>query len=318
MRSKRLVIALALLACSKQAPPGAGSGAPKAAVSAAPAPSQPVILTALPQSEVTWTYADTSIGPMSAVVVLPERRPDERFPILLTFHGMGEARKGPEKGARGWIDDYGLLKAIDRLRHPPLTAHDLEGFADPERLAKLNAALGRDPYRGLVIANSYTPDMLRGEEPFSKIPPLANFALDELLARARRETPALGTPQTTGIDGISLGGRAALSIALRHPEAFAAAGGLQPAFDLENVSAFTERALVARQKNPALSFRFLTSDGDYFLGPTRAISAAMRHVGIVHELVVVPGPHDYPFNRGPAVYEMLLYHDRALRGLPPI
>jgi hypothetical protein len=62
----------------------------------------------------------------------------------------------------------------------------------------------------------------------------------------------------------------------------------------------------------------LTSDGDYFLGPTRAISAAMRHAGIAHELVVIPGPHDYPFNRGPAVYEMLLYHDRVLRGLPPI
>jgi iron(III)-salmochelin esterase len=318
MRSRLLLVALAVLACSKQAPPGAGSSAPKPPVSAAGAPSQPATLTALPQSEVTWTYADTPVGPMNAVVVLPERQPDERFPILLTFHGMGEARKGPEKGARGWIDDYGLLKAIDRLRHPPLTAQDLEGFADPERLAKLNAALGSHPYRGLVIVNSYTPDMLRGDEPFSKIPPLAKFAIDELLARARRETPALGTPHTTGIDGISLGGRAALSIALRNPEAFAAAGGLQPAFDLENAGPFTQRALVARQKNPALAFRFLTSDGDYFLGPTRAISAAMRHVGIVHELVVVPGPHDYPFNRGPAVYEMLLYHDRALRGLPPI
>jgi enterochelin esterase-like enzyme len=272
----------------------------------------------LPQQEVTWTYASTPIGPMNAVVVLPERAPDERFPMLITFHGMGEARKGPEKGARGWIDDYGLLRAIERLQHPPLTAEDLQGFVDESRLAKLNAALAAEPYRGLVIVNSYTPDMLRGDEPFSKIPPLAKFVVGELLPRAVRETPAIGTPQTTGIDGISLGGRASLAIALRNPEAFAAVGGLQPAFDLDNAGAVAQRASLAKQKNPALSFRLLTSDGDYFLASTKAISAAMKQAGVAHELVVVPGPHDYPFNRGPAVYEMLLHHDRVLRGLPPI
>jgi iron(III)-salmochelin esterase len=255
---------------------------------------------------------------MSAVVVVPARAADEHFPVLVTFHGMGEARKGPEKGARGWIDDYGLYRALERLQHPPLTSEDLEGFADAERLAKLNAALARDPYRGLIIVNSYTPDMLRGDEPFSKIPPLAKFVVDELVPRAGRETPAIGTPQTTGLDGISLGGRAALAIGLRNPEAFAAVGGLQPGFDVENAGAVATRAALARQKNPRLSFRLLTSDGDYFLASTKAISLAMKQAGVPHSLVIIPGPHDYPFNRGPAVYEMLLYHDRVLRGLPPI
>ena len=255
---------------------------------------------------------------MNAVVVLPTRAAEARFPVLLTFHGSGEARKGPEKGARGWIDDYGLYEALDRLQHPPLTAEDLEGFADPARLAKLNAALAANPYRGLVIVNSYTPDMLRGEEPFSKIGPLAKFAVEELLPRAARETPAIGTPQTTGIDGISLGGRAALAIALQNPQAFAAVSGLQPAFDLDNAGAVAARAAQAHQKNPALSFRLLTSYGDYFLASTKAIGAAMKQAGVPHTLVIVPGPHDYPFNRGPAVYEMLLHHDRVLRGLPPI
>lgn len=323
----RLASALAafitLMGCSKHAPPGEGvaAAASKSVGATAPVPtnSQPnPHPSLLPQSEVTWTYAATPIGPMNAVVVLPERTPDERFPVLVTFHGTGEARKGPEKGARGWIDDYGMYKAIERLHHPPLTAEDLEGFADPDRLAKLNAALAAQPYRGLVIVNSYTPDMLRGDEPFSKVPPLARFVIDELLPRAGRETPALGTPQTTGIDGISLGGRAALAIGLRHPEAFAAIGGLQPAFDTENAGAVASRAALARQKNPALSFRLLTSEGDYFLGATKAISAAMKSAGVPHSLVIVPGPHDYPFNRGPAVYEMLLHHDRVLRGLPPI
>jgi hypothetical protein len=314
-----VLLASALTACSKHSPPGDGIATAEARTIAAPKPSASASLPQkLPQTEVTWTYADTPIGPMNAVVVVPERAADERFPILLTFHGMGEARKGPEKGARGWIDDYWLYKALDRLQHPPLTAADLQGFADPERLAKLNAALAKDPYRGLIIVNSYTPDMLRGDEPFSKIPPLAKFAVEELLSRARRETPAIGTPQTTGIDGISLGGRASLSIGLRNPEAFAAVSGLQPAFDMDNAGPVATRAALAHQKNPALSFRLLTSDGDYFLGSTKAISAAMKQAGVPHTLVIVPGPHDYPFNRGPAVYEMLLHHDRVLRGLPPI
>jgi iron(III)-salmochelin esterase len=321
MRS-RLLLALCALGCAKQAPPGAAASA---AASASPhvgvnSPAQPssAAPVALSQIEVTWAYAETPVGPMNAVVVIPARVEGERFPVLLTFHGMGEARKGPEKGARGWIDDYGLLRAIERLRRPPLSADDLEGFADPERLAKLNAALAKEPYRGLVIVNSYTPDVLRGDEPFSRVPPLAKFAVETLLPRAARETPAFGTPQTTGVDGISLGGRAALAIALRNPEAFASAGGLQPAFDLDNGDAFAQRALLARKRNPSLSLRLLTSDGDYFLGPTKAISAAMKSAGVPHQLVVIPGPHDYPFNRGPAVYEMLVHHDRVLRGLPPL
>ncbi len=344
MCSERWLQALAwgavfsVLSCSKQSPPGervasaaspsvqAGENAvgdahgdhaaPPAAGPSSGLPSAAVAK--VPQTEVTWSYAETPAGPMSAVVVLPERMPDERFPVLLTFHGTGEARKGPEKGARGWLDDYGMTRALDRLKHPPLNAEDLQGFVDGARLAKLNAALAEHPYRGLVIVNSYTPDMLRGDEPFTKIPPLAKFAVDELLTRAARETPAFGTPQTTGVDGISLGGRAALAIGLRSPEAFASVGGLQPAFDLENAGLVAARAAQARQKNPALTFRLLTSTGDYFLASTKAMSAAMKAAGVPHTLVVVPGPHDYPFNRGPAVYEMLIHHDRVLRGLPPI
>src|SRR5687768_6379353 len=142
------LLALCALGCAKQAPPGAAASAsPQQGVSAL-APSSSAAATQLPQGEVTWRYADTPLGPMNAVVVIPARAEGERFPVLLTFHGMGEARKGPEKGARGWIDDYGLLRAIERLRRPPLTAQDFEGFADPERLANLNAALAKDPYRG--------------------------------------------------------------------------------------------------------------------------------------------------------------------------
>jgi len=42
----------------------------------------------------------------------------------------------------------------------------------------------------------------------------------------------------------------------------------------------------------------------------------MTDAGVDNELAVIPGPHDYEFNRGPGVYEMLVFHDRALRGEP--
>jgi iron(III)-salmochelin esterase len=333
MRGRTSLAVLLALGCSKQSPPGevaavagqrevaaasvgSSSGAPVAVE--LPQAEQLPQTQKLPQTEVTWTYADTPVGPMSAVVVVPERAAEERFPVLVTFHGTGEARKGPAKGARGWLDDYGMYRALERLKRPPLTARDLEGFTDDARLAQLNAALATQPFRGLVIVNSYTPDMLRGEEPFSKIAPLAKFVVEELLPRARRETPALGSAQSTGVDGISLGGRAAIAIGLNEPESFAAVGGLQPAFDLDNADKVAQRARLARQKNPGLAFRLLTSEGDYFRASTKAMSAAMTQAGVPHSLVVAPGPHDYPFNRGPAVYEMLLYHDRVLRGLPPI
>jgi iron(III)-salmochelin esterase len=33
---------------------------------------------------------------------------------------------------------------------------------------------------------------------------------------------------------------------------------------------------------------------------------------------VIPGGHDYTFNRGPGGIEMLLWHDRVLRGEAPL
>jgi len=186
--------------CAKQAPPGdvapsasaARPGGERAWASAlASRPAASAEAPTLPRAEVTWSYPDTPLGKMSAVVVVPERRPDERFPVLLTFHGMGEARKGPERGARGWIDDYGLLQAMDRLAHPPLTAGDLQGLGDAERLEKLNHALSEQPYRGLIVVNSYTPDVLRGDEPFSKVGPLARECARVSASESRRSAETI-------------------------------------------------------------------------------------------------------------------------------
>lgn len=261
-----------------------------------------------------WRFPNTAVGPMHAVIALPgAARPDERFPVLIALHGRGEASKGPARGARGWIDDYGLLRAVDRLRAPPLSSRDLQSLYDADRLADLNARLAQHPYRGLIVVCPYTPDILRGDRAFSLAAPLARFVVDELLPRVFRETPALATARSTGIDGVSLGGRAALLVGLARPEAFGAVAALQPAFDHAEANALAERAQAALAQHPKLRLRLLTSDGDYFLGATRAIADALERQRVPHELAEVAGPHDYAFNRGPGVYEMLAFHDHVLR-----
>jgi enterochelin esterase-like enzyme len=263
--------------------------------------------------ELTWTFDQTAVGRVDVVVVLPDRLADERFPLLIALHGRGEALKGPVRGARGWVDDYALGRAIRRLSMPPLTPEDFEDIVDPKRLNFLNLSLKARPYAGLVVLCPYTPDILNGERPFERAQPYARFLVDTLIPRARRELPVLSTVQATGIDGVSLGGRLSLLSGLYQPQAFGAVATLQAAFDSTDSYRLAMLGVAAKKQNPGLRFRFLTSDGDYFLPANRAIDAAFTASHIEHEFVVVPGPHDYIFNRGPGAIEMLLYHDRALR-----
>jgi enterochelin esterase-like enzyme len=320
---RSLVLGLALLApgcdACRSEPGGAGVGS-AAVRAAAPGPpsARPAAIAARGSGarlrELDWRFPNTELGAMRVLIVVPvATRADERFPVLIAMHGRGEAAKGVDRGARGWIDDYGLLRAVERLNAPPLSSTDLQSLYDADRLADLNARLLQHPYRGLIVVCPYTPDILAGDRGFSLAAPLARFIVNELLPRVYRETPALGTARGTGIDGVSLGGRAALLVGLARPEAFGTVAALQPAFDGAEAVALAKRARAALATNPSLRLRLLTSDGDYFLGATRAIARAFERHGVPHELAVVAGPHDYAFNRGPGVYEMLAFHDRALR-----
>jgi enterochelin esterase-like enzyme len=267
--------------------------------------------------ELVWDYAQSPEGPTRVLVYVPAHRTNgERFPVLVALHGKGEALKGPERGARGWVDDYDMYRAIARLHAPPLTAADLHGFVSQPRLDRLNRALGNAPYHDLIVVMPYTPVSLAGEKPFEAVLPYGRFLVERVLPRVYREAPAIGTAEATGIDGVSLGGRVGLLIGLQLPKAFGAVSVLQAAFDSANASEIMALAREARTKNPKLRLRLVTSKDDYFLNANHAISRALSAAGISHELVVVPGPHDYEFNRGPGVIEMLLFHDRVLRGLP--
>ncbi|MBN1610879.1 MAG: esterase [Polyangiaceae bacterium] len=270
-----------------------------------------------PSQELVWDFPESPEGPTRVVVSVPAHRAEgARYPVLVAFHGKGEALKGPERGARGWVDDYRMHAAIARLHAPPLTDADLHGFVSQSRLSRHNRALASTPYRGLIVVMPYTPVSLGGEKPFEVVLPYGRFLVERVLPRVYRETPAVGTAESTGIDGVSLGGRVGLLVGLQLPKAFAAVSVLQAAFDSANATEIMTLAREARANNPKLVLRLVTSEDDYFRNANQNISRALSAAGVAHELVVVPGPHDYEFNRGPGVIEMLLFHDRVLRGLP--
>lgn len=309
-----LLVSALLPGCKRYAPPGSDAArGTQSLVGAAHVDEEKRML---PASELTWDYPSTDLGRMRVVVLVPEHEAGARFPVLVALHGRGEALKGPEAGARGWVDDYFLPATIERLHRPPLTLEDLRGFADEARLARLNQSLQQRPYQGLIVVCPYTPDNLPADESIDKALPLARFVVDTVLPRTYRETPAIGTPETTGVDGVSLGGRAALGIGLLRPKAFGVVASLQAALRSDNSEDILRHARQAKLQKPDLYVRLLTSKDDYFLKANTLLAEALSGQGIRTQLVNIPGPHDYAFNRGPGAYEMLMLHDRVLRGQP--
>jgi enterochelin esterase-like enzyme len=255
----------------------------------------------------TWSFD----GGGRAVAVVPAwLKPGERLPLLVALHGRGEAQKDPAEGAMGWPRDYALLRAIERLCAPPITDADLEGFSDPKRLAALNDDLAKKRWEGLVVVCPYTPD-LELRKP-AEVREYGEYLIKTVIPRARKELPVFDSPGATGIDGVSLGGAIALRVGLENAHAFGAVGTLQAAIGEDQVPEFTELAKQARVKNPDVKLRLLTSSKDYFREAITALHESWRAAGIAHDFADVPGPHDYPFNRGPGAIEMLVWHDRML------
>lgn len=256
-----------------------------------------------------WRFGDGGERDERAILVVPAWGP-RQSPLVVALHGRGEAVKPPYEGAMGWPRDYKLVSAMGRLCTPPITAEDLEGFVDEGRLAALNRELLARPFQGLVVACPSVPDLdLESEQALDAY---GAFLTGQLLPRARAEAAVYDSAAATGIDGVSLGGAVALHVGLAHPELFAAVGAIQPALHERDVSAWTDRAREARHRNPALKLRLLTSLDDPYRRIIERTSDAWRSGGVDHELVVLPGPHDYAFNRGPGSFELLSWHDRVL------
>ncbi|MFO0693525.1 MAG: alpha/beta hydrolase-fold protein [Polyangiales bacterium] len=255
--------------------------------------------------------------PIRALVTFP-RQPGHamhpegtRWPIVVALHGLAEAQAGPDRGYLGWNVDYRLPAAFEALLRGRLSTRDFEGLVRPARLDRLNAELGSTPFRGVAVITPYVPPLLTPDRENER-KQYIDWLATGLLEAVREAYPGLArTAAGTGVDGVSMGGRVALEAGFRHPEAFGAVGGIQPAVrgDVELLSGLVDRARGQR-------IRLLSSDDDPFLVPTRQLSDALRAKGVAHDLVVSPGPHDYAFNRGPGGIELLRFAEQALAREP--
>lgn len=237
------------------------------------------------------------------------------LPVLVALHGRGESGRGLDIGATAWRDSYHVDKLYSRLLHPPLRPKDLQDMTSLDRLKLLNASLKADAFQGLTVVCPYTPDLMSDKTP-GALTAFADFVTGELLPKAREAVGAHSGREKTGIDGVSLGGRVALLVGLSKPEAFGSVGALQPAIRESEIGMFATLAKQATDKMP-LALRLVSSEADPFLPAIRALSDRLRQDGVVHEFLVVAGHHDYDWNRGPGGAEMLLWHERVLRGLRP-
>ncbi len=307
MKRRELLLALGALAafplaCSKQE---------KTSRATPPSPTgEPRATDATPRSRLLEWDLEGPIGPGRAAILVPNGPPEARYPVLVALHGRGEALKSPAVGAMGWPRDYAMRRAIERVSTPPLTDADFEGFSDPQRLARMNADLAATPYAGLIIACPHVPDIGPNG---GDVRAVAKFVTDVLLPRVRRETPAIDTPEATGIDGVSMGGALALRIGMTNPQVFGAVGSLQAAIAEDHATELTELAKAARAKRPGMKLRLVTSHDDYFRSAIQHLSDTWRAAGVAHDFADIPGPHDYAFNRGPGSIELLTFYDRALR-----
>jgi iron(III)-salmochelin esterase len=263
-----------------------------------------------------WTFPSAPGSAQQRAVILAPNwgGPDTRFPVVVALHGRGEALKGPEQGAMGWARDYALTRAFERICAPPLNDGDFEGLSDPVHMESMNRSLGERPFGGLIIACPYLPDLNLLSTAEQKA--YGRFVIDTLLPRVRSEMPALTSPESTGIDGVSLGGHVALRVGLGAPEVFGAVGALQPAIWETQAAEWTELAKAARAKRPTLKLRLTTSHDDMYRAAIVRTSEAWRGAGVAHDFADLPGPHDYVFNRGSGSLELLFWHDRVLARSP--
>jgi pimeloyl-ACP methyl ester carboxylesterase len=245
-----------------------------------------------------------------ALVLVP-KAPQSPRSLLVLLHGLGET--GNELlGIHAWGDAYGLVRAYERLRQPPIIRNPKLGYLSAEREKEINESMARDPFDGLTIVCPVTPNPYGGAA--SKLlDGYANWLVDVLLPTVRERLRLSSEPLRVGLDGCSLGGYVGLEVMLRRPEVFQSMGVVQPAIGQHSARRYAASLAEAIARVGPRSIHIETSSQDPYREPSRLLSEELMSLGVPNEYRLAPGPHDQPWLREVGTLEMLLWHERQLK-----
>jgi len=251
-----------------------------------------------------------------AVVLVPRHlTKGERVPLLVLLHGLAET-VDEEMGAYAWVRRYGVGDGYAHLRAPStITMEGLGKMATEARITELHQTLAQKPFRGMVIACPYTPNIWKVSPDLQgTLDVYAQWIFEVLIPRLRSETPVMIEDAHAGLDGVSLGGHASLGVGARRAAQLGSIGCVQAAIAAADADTWADRFGKAFAVSGPRPLGLLTSTMDVFRKPVEALDAALTKRGIAHDFRLAIGPHDQPFLRGPGSLEMLLWHARALDG----
>jgi hypothetical protein len=233
--------------------------------------------------------------------------------VLVALHGLGESF-AEEQGARAWLDKYGLGSSYTRLRAPPIQRTQKRQDWTDERLREVNRSLAATPFAGLAVVCPFTPNLRSVTDKQAATAEYGDWLVGSVLPAARealaKRAPDAGDRARFAIDGCSMGGPLALSIAIAHAKTFGSVGTVQGAFGEHRAVSFAEGLAKASAANGGLRVNVLSSEGDTFLPSARALARELGSRKVDHHLRVIPGPHDQPWLREAGTIEMLLAHER--------
>jgi hypothetical protein len=250
-----------------------------------------------------------------ALLLVPRHLPaGTGLRLLVLLHGLGET--GNELlGIHAWGEKYGLVRAYERLRHPPVARLDERvRYLTSERRDELATELVRRPFTGLAMVCPVTPAPDRVGVVATVLDRYADWLVDTLLPAVRERVPIADAPWGIGLDGCSLGGYVAVETFLRRPEAFGALGTVQGAFKAETGAAYAGRLAATLARWGPRPLHFESSSWDPYREGALALSERLGRLGVPHGLIVPPGPHNQQWLREIGTLEMLLWHDRTLLG----
>ncbi len=250
-----------------------------------------------------------------ALLLVPRHLPEgQRLRLLVLLHGLGET--GDElAGIHAWGDRYGLVRAYERLRRPPVRRIDERlGYLTDQRSGELGRLLAARPFTGLAMVCPVTPAPHRVGAVATVLDRYAGWVVDTLLPAVRARIPLAPGPWSTGIDGCSLGGYVGLEVFLRHPAAFGALGTVQGAFSAVSGRDYARRLARAMERVGPRPIHVESSTWDPYREGAVALAGELKALDVPHVLQIPPGPHDQPWLREVGTLEMLLWYDRTLLG----